>query len=244
MTDSPIVAPAAPAEGEHPWAELPLEQPTLLRLAPLPGVAGLGQRPLRLVELVQAERHDPRHSLLRLVVRIPGSLALAGHNTLEVWLDHDTRLLRFGPASGLHLDLPGRGLGRFLFARGIAWARQRWPHYRLHPQALPPSSASGIGLVLHDALLQTQGLDVVGATLDGLNPDWNPDKVQILPLPEAALMLEQANRQLLEQDGQLVQFRQRLARQQQEEGVLRFGLFCLVGFALFQAGLLIWMAMR
>ena len=54
--------PAAP----HPWADLPAEQFSLLRLAPLPVDRETGPRPLRFVQLGRVERHAKDMSLLRL----------------------------------------------------------------------------------------------------------------------------------------------------------------------------------
>ncbi len=255
--ESPAEAAAEPAVMAQPqWTDLPLERPTLLRLAPLPTDAVLGARPLRFVELLQAERHAPEQSLLRLVVRYPGTVSFRGHNVVEFWADHSRRSIRLGPADGIFIDLRGRGLGRFMLAQGIAWAKQRWPSYTVDQGALPSAGAQDTERLLRDHCLLGQGFSVQypldakvkpfysAASVDALNQDWNAEKVQIIPLGDAAGMLEQANDALLEQDGQIRQLQERATRYQREDGTLRFTILCLVTFSLFQAGLLIWIATR
>ena len=61
---------------------------------------------------------------------------------------------------------------------------------------------------------------------------------------DAAAMLEQADRDLLAQNQQLRELHERISRLRREDGALRFSIVCLVSLALFQAGLLIWMATR
>ena len=124
MTDTEITQSTEkepPAPPKHPWAELRPDRFRLLRLAPLPTERDGGARPLRFVELAQLERHTPEQSLLRMFVNIPGQARSRKYNVLEVWADHRSKELRFGPDSGLHLEPANRGLGRFLLdhlARG------------------------------------------------------------------------------------------------------------------------------
>ncbi len=66
----------------------------------------------------------------------------------------------------------------------------------------------------------------------------------MIELTEAAAMLEQADRNLLEQEHRLAEMQARMNRLRREDGTLRFTIACLVVFALFQAGLLIWIATR
>src|SRR5690606_37754938 len=77
-----------------------------------------------------------------------------------------------------------------------------------------------------------------------LRPDWNAEKVQIIELRDAAAMLEQADRNLLEQEIKIRDIQDRLNRLRREDGTLRFTIACLIAFSLFQAGLLIWIATR
>ncbi len=262
MTDSPASTndnePQAPATAQaDPWATLAPDRFRLLRLAPLPTDRDTGPRPLRFVELAQVERHTPQRSLLKLFVRLPGQVLSKKHNVLEIWADHRAKELRFGPDTGLHIEPANRGLGRFLLAQGSLWAQKRWAHYLVEGGALPAKDITGEEMRLRrDHCLLSQGFDVLypepqqlnatyGAPrVSTLRPDWNPEKVQIIELKDAAAMLEQADRNLLEQENSIRDIQDRLSRLRREDGTLRFTIACLVAFALFQAGLLIWIATR
>ncbi len=175
---------------------------------------------------------------------------------LEVWADHRSKELRFGPDSGLHLEPANRGLGRFLLAQGAAWAQKRWGHYLVEGGSLPKDVTSDDQRLRRDHCLRTQGFDVdypkdqAGKATYGaprassLRPDWNSEKVQIVELQDAAAMLEQADRNLQAQENQIRDLQERIARFRREDGALRFTIVCLIALALFQAGLLIWMATR
>lgn len=261
MTDnSPLLnsdAPAPDTPPPHPWAALTPDRFRLLRLAPLPTDRDTGPRPLRFVELAQVERHTPQQSLLKLFVRLPGQVLSKKHNVLEVWADHRAKELRFGPDSGLHMEPVNRGLGRFLLAQGALWAQKRWAHYLVEGGALPAKDITGEGMrIRRDHCLLSQGFDVLypepqqlkatyGAPrVSSLRPDWNTEKVQIIDLQNAAAMLEQADRNLLELETRNSDIQERLNRFRREDGTLRFTIACLIAFALFQAGLLIWIATR
>ena len=101
MTDTEITQSTEkepPAPPKHPWAELRPDRFRLLRLAPLPTERDGGARPLRFVELAQLERHTPE-PLLRMFVNIPGQARSRKYNVLEVWADHRSKELRFGPTA-------------------------------------------------------------------------------------------------------------------------------------------------
>ncbi|MCQ4294945.1 hypothetical protein NAU58_05075 [Pseudomonas stutzeri] len=240
---------------KHPWAELKPDRFRLLRLAPLPTERDGGARPLRFVELAQLERHTPEQSLLRMFINIPGQVRARKNNVLEVWADHRSKELRFGPDSGLRLEPANRGLGRFLLAQGAAWAQRRWGHYLIEGGALKDVSSDDQRL-RRDHCLRTQGFDIdypkdqtATATYGAprvsiLRPDWNSEKVQVVELQDAAAMLEQADRNLQAQENQIRDLQERIARFRREDGALRFTIVSLIALALFQAGLLIWMATR
>ncbi len=253
MTDTN--APDTTPPPQHPWADLVPERFHLLRLAPLPTERDGGPRPLRFVELARVERHSADQSLLRLHINLPGQVLSRKRNVLEVWADHRSKELRFGPDSGLNLEPLNRGLGRFLLAQGIAWAQKRWSHYLVEGGSLANDLASEDARLRRDHCLRTQGFDVdypqtspkatYGAPrVSALRGDWNAEKVQIIELLDAAAMLEQADRNLQEQDSHIRQMQERMSRLRREDGALRFTIVCLIVFALFQAGLLIWMATR
>ncbi|MBM7059288.1 hypothetical protein JQX08_01075 [Pseudomonas sp. UL073] len=255
-TATPADAPEQPVQ-PHPWAELGPEQFHLLRLAPLPTDRSTGVRPLRFVQLGRLERHSPAQSLLRLTIELPGQRVRREQNVLEVWADHRSKEVRFGTDSGLQVEPPNRGLGRFLAAQGIAWAKQRWAHYQVEGGALGIKDAlSEDARTLRDHFLRVQGFDVEyldplqlkasykADRVNVLHSDWHKDKVQSISLLDAAAMLEQADRNLVEQDSRLRKLEERISVFKREDGTLRFTITCLVAFAVFQAGLLIWMATR
>ncbi|MBS7661127.1 hypothetical protein I0D00_04085 [Pseudomonas lalucatii] len=259
MEPTPETAPAAAAASEtaHPWAGLGPEQFSLLRLAPLPADRHTGARPLRFAELGRLERHDKTRSLLRLSVRLPGQRLRPEQNLLEVWVDHRAKEVRFGPDKGLSTEPGNRGLGRFLLAQGVAWAKQHGAHYQVEGGALPARDALDEGArARRDRCLQAQGF-----TLDYLDPlqlkarygaprvaalheDWHAEKVQTIATLDTATMLQQADQTLHEQAVKLRKQEERIDGLRREDGTLRFTIACLVAFSLFQAGLLIWIATR
>ncbi|NWL80295.1 hypothetical protein DM872_25915 [Pseudomonas taiwanensis] len=259
MTESPAeqqsVEEAAPQP--HPWSELAAEQFDLLRLAPLPIDRHTGSRPLRFVELGRVERHSKEQSVLRLSVGLPGQKVRKEQNLLEVWVDHRGKRVRFGPENGLNLEPQNRGLGRFLLAQGIAWAKQHWAHYRVEGGALPAKDAlDNDARLRRDHVLKAQGFGIeyldnlqlkasYGAgRLSELHGDWHREKVQLVGLQEAAAMLEQADQNLHRQEVEIRKLEERIAVYKREDSGLRFTIACLVAFAVFQAGLLIWITTR
>ncbi|CDF83233.1 hypothetical membrane protein [Pseudomonas knackmussii B13] len=66
--------------------------------------------------------------------------------------------------------------------------------------------------------------------------------MQILPLLDAATMLEQADQNLATQEIEIRRLEQRIDTFRRDDTSLRFVIACLTVFAVFQAGLLIWMA--
>lgn len=259
MTESPAEQQSGEeaAPQPHPWADLATERFELLRLSPLPIDRHTGVRPLRFVELGRVERHSREQSLLRLVIELPGQKVRKEQNLLEVWADHRSKEVRFGPDGGLQLDPQNRGLGRFLLAQGIAWAKQRWAHYRVEGGALPAKDAlDNDARLRRDHVLKAQGFQVnyldslqlkasYGAgRVSELHGDWHREKVQWVGLQEAAAMLEQADQNLQRQDVAIRNLEERIAVYKHEDGGLRFTIACLVVFALFQAGLLIWIITR
>lgn len=261
MTDSPTLptdADAAPpevVEQAHPWAELAPEHFSLLRLSALPTDRHTGARPLRFIQLGRVERRGKQHSLLRLTLQLPGQRVRKEQNILEVWADHEQRMLRFGPATGLSLQPENRGLGRFLLAQGIAWARQHYAHYRVENFALPSKEAfNEEARARRDHCLQAQGFVIeyldplmikaqCGAPrVSSLHDDWHTEKVQVIELLDAASMLQQADQSLREQEVKVRKLEERIELYKREDGGLRFTITCLVAFCVFQAGLLIWIA--
>lgn len=263
MTTSPApqtatdAAPQEVVEPAHPWAELAPEHFHLLRLAPLPIDRHTGARPLRFIQLGRVERQSKQHSLLRLTLQLPGQRQRKEQNTLEIWAEHEHRRVRFGPEQGLQIEPENRGLGRFLLAQGIVWARQHFAHYHVETNSLPSQSGlSEVARARRDHCLQAQGFVVeyldplnlnaqCGAVrVSALHGDWHTEKVQIIELLDAASMLQQADQNLHEQDVKLRKSAERIEVLKREDDSLRFTITCLVAFCLFQACLLIWMATR
>ncbi|AXM95930.1 hypothetical protein ACU5P1_18820 [Pseudomonas plecoglossicida] len=262
MTDAsaavePAEAPQEPDSVALPWADLAVEHFQLLRLAPLPTDRNSGARPLRFVEFGHAERHDQAHSLLRLEIRLPGQKVRKEQNQLDVRVDHLERRVSIGSDSGLQLEPLNRGLGRFLLGQAVQWLQRRWSHYSVEGMALPNREALNEDTRLRrDRYLTASGFEVAYAdpqhlkgstaetTVGQLKNGWNTEKVQRVDMLEAAGMLQQAEQQLLEKEAQLRERDERVAKYRREDSGLRFTITCLVAFAVFQAGLLIWIATR
>ncbi|WP_339521914.1 hypothetical protein [Pseudomonas sp. EA_35y_Pfl2_R111] len=263
MTDSPApqtdpdAAPQAVVEQAHPWAELAPEHFSLLRLAALPTDRHTGARPLRFIQLGRVERLGKQHSLLRLTLQLPGQRVRKEQNILEVWADHQQRTVRFGPDTGLLVQPENRGLGRFMLAQGISWARQHFANYQIENTPLQSKDAfSDEARARRDHCLQAQGFVVeyldplkikaqCGAPrVSSLHGDWHTEKVQIVELLDAANMLQQADQSLRELEVKVRKLEARIDVFKREDGGLRFTITCLVAFCVFQAGLLIWIATR
>ena len=239
----------------QPWEEVQPETFLMLRLAPLPTDRATGARPLRFVQFGRAERHSKELSLLRLAIQLPGQRVRREQNHLDVWVDHEKRLVRMGPDSGLQIEPWNRGIGRFLAAQGILWAQKKWSTYKIESVAL--ASKDGLNedtRLRRDHFLRTQGFEVAcadaqhmkGSVKDvqvgNLHSTWNVEKIQIIEILEASQMLENAEKKMIEQEVLIRQHEDRVSKYKREDSGLRFTIACLVTFAVFQAGLLIWIA--
>ncbi|GAB7531879.1 hypothetical protein PS3A_42930 [Pseudomonas sp. 3A(2025)] len=251
-TEKPAEEPAAPPQ---PWEDVVPEHFQMLRLAPLPTDRATGGRPLRFVQFGRAERHSRELSLLRINIQLPGQRVRREQNHLDVWADHQERVVRFGPDSGLQVEPWNRGLGRFLIAHAIHWAQKRWSTYKLEGFAL--ASKDGLNedtRQRRDHFLRTQGFEVgyedaqhmkgsiKAVQVGNLHNTWNNDKVQIVDIIDAAFMLERAEQNLAAQEVEIRKHEERVNKYKREDSSLRFTIACLVTFAVFQAGLLIWIA--
>lgn len=245
----------APEPAPLPWADLAPEHFQLLRLAPLPTDRNSGARPLRFVQFGHAERHSKEHSLLRMEIRLPGQKVRKEQNILDIRVDHEQRLVTIGPDSGLQIEPLNRGIGRFMIAQAVQWAQRKWSHYRLEGGALANKDALNEDTRLRrDHVLRSHGIEVeyadaqhlkgryVERQVGELKGGWNTDKLQRVEIIEAANMLQQADQKLQEKDAQLRERDERVAKFRREDSGLRFTITCLVAFAVFQAGLLIWIA--
>ncbi|MFV3404996.1 hypothetical protein ACNFIC_13660 [Pseudomonas sp. NY15463] len=260
MTDAPAAEATeeqAPESAPQPWADLATEHFQLLRLAPLPTDRNSGARPLRFVRFGYAERHDKEHSLLRLEIHLPGQKVRKEQNRLDIRVDHAQQRVSIGADAGMQIEPLNRGLGRYLLAQAVQWLQQRCAHYHIEGMNLPNKDALNEDTRLRrDHVLHSVGLEVEyleGQLLKGrvkdtsvskLKGGWNTEKVQRVDMLEAAGMLQQAEQNLLEKEAQLRERDERVAKYRREDGGLRFTITCLVAFALFQTGLLIWMATR
>ncbi|MFJ3487350.1 hypothetical protein ACIPL1_28600 [Pseudomonas sp. NPDC090202] len=263
MTEATLQAetPAAGAatEGESPspvlWADVHAEHFSMLRLAPLPTDRATGARPLRFVEFGRAERSSKEFSLLRMSYQLPGQKTRKEQNQLDVWVDHAHRTVRIGPDSGLQMEPVNRGLGRFMVAQGILWAQKRWSEYKIEGTALANKDALNEDTRLRrDHFLKVQGFEVAyadaqhlkgsikDAKVGNLNNTWNTDKVQVVQILDTAHMLQQAEQKILEQEIALKKQEDKVSKYRRDDSGLRFTIACLVTFAVFQAGLLIWIA--
>lgn len=262
MTDAPTQdapeasdEPQLPEAAPLPWAEVTTEHFQMLRLSPLPTDRNSGMRPLRFVQFGYAERHNKEHSLLRMDVRLPGQKVRKEQNHLDIWVDHENKSLKVAPDSGLQLEPLNRGLGRFMLAQAVQWAQRKWSHYQVEGMALQGKDAlNEDNRLRRDRFLNSHGLEVeyadaqhmkgryVELPVGQLKGGWNTDKVQRMEILDAAGMLQQAEQNLQEKETQLRDRDERVAKFKREDSGLRFTITCLVAFAVFQAGLLIWIA--
>lgn len=248
--------PEAPPEAHPlPWADVNAEHFKMLRLSPLQTDRNTGGRPLRFVQFGYAERNNKDHSLLRLNILLPGQRVRKEQNTLDVWVDHGTHCVSIKPESGLQVEPWNRGIGRFLLAQGILWAQKKWSHYRVEGMDLASKDALNEDTRLRrDHFLRQHGFDVVYADAQHLKArtedvqvgelqnNWNTEKLQFVEILEAAQMLQQAEQTLQEQEAKLREKEEKVSKYKREDTGLRFTITCLVAFAVFQAGLLIWIA--
>ncbi|MFJ9989519.1 hypothetical protein ACIQSO_02180 [Pseudomonas putida] len=260
MTDAPAaeaIEEQPPESAPLPWADLAAEHFQLLRLAPLPTDRNSGARPLRFVQFGYAERHDKASSLLRMEILLPGQKVRKEQNRLDVRVDHEQRVVRIGDEAGLQLEPLNRGLGRYLLAQAVQWLQRKWSHYQVEGMALPSKDALNEDSRLRrDHVLRSVGLEVeyadgqmlkartVDTPVGQLKSAWSNEKVQRVDMLEAATMLQQAEQKLQEKEAQLRERDERVAKYRREDSGLRFTITCLVAFAVFQAGLLIWIATR
>ncbi|HWD33490.1 hypothetical protein ACIKP7_14905 [Pseudomonas caricapapayae] len=253
--DAPETPEAAPEPAPLPWAEVTAEHFQLLRLAPLPTDRNSGARPLRFVQYGYAERHNKDTSLLRMVIQLPGQKVRKEQNHLDIWVDHQEKRVHIGPESGLQIEPLNRGLGRFLLSQAVSWAQRKWAHYRVDGAALANKDALNEDTRLRrDHVLNSHGLEVeyadaqhlkgryIEVQVGELKGGWNADKVQRIEILDAAHMLQQAEQNLQEKEAQLRERDERVSKYRREDSGLRFTITCLVAFAVFQAGLLIWIA--
>lgn len=257
QTEAVATADAKEGEVAAPvlWEDVQPEHFSMLRLSPLPTDRATGGRPLRFVEFGRAERNNKEFSLLRMSYHLPGQKTRKEQNNLDIWVDHANRAVRIGPESGLQIEPWNRGLGRFMLAQGIHWAQKRWSEYHIEGIALANKDALNEDTRMRrDHFLKTQGLEVVyadaqhlkgavkGAKVGNLNNTWNTDKVQIVEIIEAAQMLQHAEQKIQEQEVTIKKTEDKVNKYRRDDSGLRFTIACLVTFAVFQAGLLIWIA--
>ena len=260
MSDTPSHSaeaqePATPEAPPLPWADVQPEHFKMLRLAPLQTDRNTGGRPLRFVQFGYAERNNKDLSLLRMNILLPGQRVRKEQNQLDIWVDHETRRVSISPESGLQVEPWNRGIGRFLMAQAILWAQKKWSTYRVDAMALASKDALNEDTRLRrDHFLRMHGFDVVYADAQHLKAsledvqvgellnNWNTEKVQFVEILEAAQMLQQAEQTLQEQEVKLREKEEKVSKFQREDTGLRFTITCLVAFAVFQAGLLIWIA--
>jgi len=245
----------APDAAESLWSDVHAEHHKMLRLAPLQTDRATGGRPLRFVEFGYAERHNKQQSLLRMSISLPGQRVRKEQNHLDVWVDHVSKRVHVGPDSGLQVEPLNRGIGRFLAAQGISWAKKHWSGYTVDGTDLNNKDALNEDTRLRrDHFLKQHGFEVAYADAQHLKGsvkdvrvgdlvgDWNTEKLQFVEILEAAQMLQSAEQNLAEQEVKLKQQEERVGKFKREDAGLRFTITCLVAFAVFQAGLLIWIA--
>lgn len=239
------------------WAALPYESVQILRLAPLAAERETGLRPLLFGCLNRVSRHSKELSMLRLSVSLPEQKNSKTSNCLEVWVDHTEKEIRILPEHGLLIEPGNRGLGRLLLAQAVRWCSPKWQGYRLPTIDLQTKLvASDLARLRRDHALQAQGFTVTykdavkmsascaAMSLEQLGKEWNREKVRVMEHLEAAHLLHSSDLNLKAQASQLSKLSERVELLKRDDNTLRFTIFTLVFFAIFQAGLLIWMATR
>lgn len=250
---SPEDTPLSP----HPWLGLPAEHFQLIRLNALPADRATGLRPLRFLSLGRVERHSETESFLRLIVSLPSYSTDKDVNTLEIWANHQEQQIRINSEFPLRTEPVNRGLGRFLLAQAVLWARKRWNHYTVASQHLLVKHAkTDAARLRRDHALQAQGFavtyeDVVQmravcsvGRVSQLHSDWNENKVTLVETIDSAMLLQNADQTLNSQRAQINKLNERIDYLKAEDSTLRFTIAMLAIFAVFQAALLIWMATR
>lgn len=255
--ETSAAAPEDSTPTAHPWQGLPAERFQLIRLNALPADRETGLRPLQFVSLERVERHSEAESFLRLSIQLPTHSTHKDVNTLEVWVDHQEQQVRINSDLPLRTEPANRGLGRFMLAQAVLWARKRWNHYTVAGQALLVKHATTDAARLRrDHALQAQGFAVtyedavqmravcsVGR-VSQLHSDWNESKVSIVDTLDSAMMLQNADQNLNSQRTQIKKLNERIDYLKSEDSTLRFTIAMLAIFAVFQAAVLIWMATR
>lgn len=250
-------APSMLQQRQAEWGALKAQQHQLIRLAALPADRATGLRPLQFASLARVSRHSKEVSMLRLSLEFAEQATNPQVNTLEVWVDHLNEVIYCLPEHGLQTDPGNRGLGRLLLAQAVRWCQQDWRRYRIHSVDLLVKQAKDDAARLRrDHALQAQGFVVTyqdavnmsavcsATSLSQLHSEWNQEKVRIVELIEAAQLLQSADQNLRMQAVQLNKLDERIQLLQRDENTLRFTIFTLVIFTVFQAGLMIWMATR
>ncbi len=254
MSETPSIPEEQPADPiallKAQWAELKPKQFHLLRLTAQPTERGAGARPLRFAELGRVERHTKDLSLLRLTVQLPGQMLHKETNLLEVWVNHAERRISFAPETGLQVEPGNRGLGRFLLAQAISWARQHFSAYQVEDFALGmKGSLDDENRQRRDKLLESLGFSVEyedalhmkgrihAGLVANLKADWNRDKLMPLSMLDAGQMLQQADQSLHDQALKIRVLEDQVQARKRDESALRFTITLPVLFGLFEAAL-------
>ncbi len=228
----------------------------MLRLAPLQTDRNTGGRPLRFVEFGYAERNSKEHSLMRMAIKLPGQRVRKEQNHLDVWVDHTAKRVHFVPESGLQIEPMNRGIGRYMAAQGITWVKKRWPAYTVDGTDLNNKDALNEDTRLRrDHFLRVHGFDVVYAdaqhlkgsvkevSVGDLLGDWNSEKAAAGRNPRSRADAPASRAEPGGTGSQTEEARRKkVSKYKREDAGLRFTITCLVAFAVFQAGLLIWIA--
>lgn len=239
------------------WAALPYDSVQILRLAPLAAERETGLRPLLFGCLSRISRHSKELSMLRLSVSLPEQKNNKTTNYLEIWVDHQEKEIRILPEHGLVTEPGNRGLGRLLLAQAASWLNPKWHGYSLPSIDLKTKLVpNDLARLRRDHALQAQGLTVTYndgvqmsarcavMSLEQLGKEWNREKIRVMDHLEAAHLLHSSDQNLKAQTSQLNKLTERVELLKRDDNTLRFTIFTLVFFAIFQAGLLIWMATR
>ena len=221
------------------WQALPASSRQLLCLRASQGLS------TQYVEFTRLEKHSRELSYLRLEIHLPGQLTHKEINVLELWAEHATRRLTFGPAQGLHSQPENRGLAGFLLAQGALWAGKFFANHRLAEQDLPATGLSDTQRGKRQHLLERLGLSVdeqdrlSPVLAQALHGSWNNEKVMLLEPSTTAQMLHKAERELHDQGTQIRLLEDQLLAKDKERSAARFATNTLALFCVIEAMLLL-----
>jgi hypothetical protein len=141
-------------------------------------------------------------------------------NSAEVWVDHGSNSIRFGPNGGVQASeaLSSKGIAAYLFAQTILWAKTHYPDYSVKSGLLHPEEAASEEMRLRrNGYYATQGFDFEWFDVEQRSGRYFKSKVsQLLGVWASETIQTPGCEHLLDtlasQDAQRVELESRLSR--------------------------------